>query len=221
MNMEALTKNTIFWATFWGLFVVGSIAAAVVIPKANRAADDEVRQAQIERAQTERELQELMEQRMQREQMDQQEMIPKTPDQIRIADVDALVEALEAYYREEFVYPIASGEGGALVEVEPRRPPCFELVAEALLETCPRDPLWPERSYRYRSELGFGYEATALLDGDDPSACTYIGDLCIYVVSGGAPQTQEASPESDSETGEEEIGASLYDAISSAYTTRY
>lgn len=212
--MDSITKNTVFWAAFWILFAVVSIAAVVLIPRQIRQADEQARQAQADRVRTERELRELEQRQIQ--EMREAEM-PKTPDEQRVLAIDNLIDALEVYGETQGSYPVAAGPDEGLIEITPDGQPCVDLLALALLDECPRDPTWPRRGYRYRSLTGSSYELTALLDGDDASRCTYVEGLCIYIRSGELQHSANDGFRDADEAGQGEIGASLYDAISAAY----
>ena len=212
--MNSITRNTIFWAAFWILFAAAAIAAAVLIPRQIEKADEKVRQAQTERARIERELRELEQRRVQEE---REATAPKTADRQRVLAIDALVAALEVYEETQGSYPVASGPEGGLVAITEGASPCSELLDADTLGACPKDPAWPERQYRYRSLRGFSYELTALLNGDDPELCTYVEGLCIYLKKGGLQDPADDDISAADRT-RPIVGASLYDAISAAYT---
>lgn len=226
-----MTKNTIFWLIIWGTLVGVSIGVAAYIPVRQQRLDDEVRIIAAEHARIQQELQ-LIEQMRQAELDVMQEMaMPKTPDEFRVADLEAFAESLEAYYKDARRYPIVSGESDDLVALTTRESPCSDLLIGHYVDACPRDPAWPDLSYKYRSIDGFTYELTALMDDVGSARCMRVDDLCVFLIYGGVRGLLENEPpvlkpfedsfEDEDEDIQppvvEEISASLHRAVLEAY----
>ncbi len=106
-------------------------------------------------------------------------------DDMRVSDINILATGLNSYsISHAGVYP---STGDQLTHIFPTSTPCFELIAESFIPTCPTDPAGEPAFYGYRSD-GASYELTAKLDD---TTCTYPGatlngSICLYGVVGGS-----------------------------------
>ena len=116
--------------------------------------------------------------------------IPEPPpvqsnDDMRVTDLNILATGLNSYgVSYSNAYP---STGDQLIHVGVTNTPCFELLAENLIPSCPSDPAGDSAFYGYKSN-GVSYEVTAKLDD---STCTrsgaiITGSICLYSIKGGS-----------------------------------
>lgn len=181
------TKDTRRWLWVWGAFVVVLFGAVVIMQWLSMKTDDNVRAEVAIRQSTDAIVQ--MQERDLILEMSKRMPVPETDDEARMFTLVAFTDALEAYQLSVGAYPVAFGEAEALIPLNPDQLPCKELLAGEYIEYCPRDPIWPNRSFRYRSVTGTSYQLTALLNDNTSPYCLLVAAGCVFTIETGAVRT--------------------------------